>query len=198
MNVPRQSDIRRRTQETDISLLLVIDGAGKSTVSTGIPFMDHMFTALARHGYFDLTVQAKGDLEVDAHHTIEDLGLVLGQAIREALGERRGIQRFGAACVPMDDALARVVLDLSGRPYLAYRLRHEGRVVGGFDARLMREFFQAVANAGGITLHIDLLAGEELHHIYEAVFKAFGRALDAATQLDPRCQGVPSTKGVLA
>jgi imidazoleglycerol-phosphate dehydratase len=198
MKMPRQSDIRRRTQETDISLLLMIDGAGKSTVSTGIPFMDHMLGAMARHGYFDLNVQAKGDLEVDAHHTIEDLGLVLGQAIREALGERKGIQRFGAACVPMDDALVRVVLDLSGRPYLAYRLRHEGRLVGGFDARLLREFFQAVVNAGGVTLHIDLLAGEEMHHIYEAVFKAFGKALDAATQLDSRCQGVPSTKGVLA
>jgi imidazoleglycerol-phosphate dehydratase len=175
-----------------------VDGSGASTVKTGVPFLDHMLDAMARHGYFDLVVQAKGDLAVDAHHTIEDVGLALGQAIRKALGERQGIQRFGAACIPMDDALARVVLDLSGRPCLAYRVRHEGCTVGGFDARLLREFFQALVNTGGITLHIDLLAGEEIHHIYEAVFKAFGRALAAATQRDPRCQGVPSTKGVLA
>lgn len=194
----RQSQVTRKTRETDISVTLVLDGTGRAEVSTGLPFMDHMLSAMARHGYFDLTVMAKGDLEVDAHHTLEDLGLVLGQAIREALGDKVGIQRYGSAYVPMDDALARAVIDLSGRPFLGYRVRSESRTVGGFDVRLFQEFFQALVNAGGITLHLDLEAGEEVHHIFEALFKAFGRALDAAVRLEPRCQGVPSTKGSLA
>ena len=197
MPTPRQCEVRRSTNETKIALDLVLDGTGIAVVETGIPFMDHMLTAFARHGYFDLRVKATGDLEVDAHHTIEDLGIVLGQAIREALGDKAGIARYGTAYVPMDEALARVVVDLAGRPGLGFRVRQVSSTVGGFDVRLIREFFQALVNAGGITLHLDLIAGEEAHHIYEAVVKAFGRALDAATALEPRCQGVPSTKGSL-
>jgi len=197
MKATRQSAIQRTTRETAISVDLVLDGSGQSSVATGLPFMDHMLTAFARHGYFDLTVKANGDLQVDAHHTLEDLGLVLGEALREAVGIKKGIRRFGSAFVPMDDALARVVIDLSGRPYLGYRVKTEAREVGGFHTRLIREFFQALANTAGVTIHIDLLAGEEVHHVFEAVFKAFGRALDDATRAEPRCQDVPSTKGTL-
>ena len=197
MPTPRQSAVRRDTKETAIAVEFVIDGAGVAAVETGLPFMDHMLTAFARHGYFDLHVHATGDLQVDAHHTVEDLGIVLGQAIREALGAKVGIARYGTAYVPMDESLARAVVDLAGRPCLGFRVRQVAATVGGFDARLIREFFQALVNAGGITLHLDLIAGEEAHHVYEAVFKAFGRALDAATAFEPRCQGVPSTKGTL-
>ena len=193
----RKAEIKRTTNETRISLSLVLDGSGQSSIRTGLPFVDHMLSAFARHGFFDLEIEANGDLEVDAHHTIEDLGLVFGQAIVQALGDKAGIKRYGWAFVPMDEALARVALDLSGRPCLGYRVQPEHVEVGGFSARLFREFFQAMANTGAITMHIDLLAGEEVHHIFEAIFKAFGRALDQATQLDPRCTGVPSTKGVL-
>jgi imidazoleglycerol-phosphate dehydratase len=193
----RQSEVRRATRETDIVVRLGLDGAGTATAATGLPFFDHMLQALARHGYLDLEVRAKGDLEVDAHHTLEDVGLVLGQALREALGDKAGIRRFGTAYVPMDEALARVVIDLSGRPFLAYRVRQTAAAVGGFDARLLREFFQAFVNAGGFALHVDLITGEEMHHISEAVFKACGRALGDAVALDPRCRGVPSTKGSL-
>jgi len=194
----RKSEVARTTKETDISVAFGLDGSGKAEVSTGVPFMDHMLTAFARHGYFDLRVQARGDLQVDAHHTMEDLGLTLGQALREALGDKAGIRRFGATCVPMDDALARAVVDLSGRPYLGYRIRCEARTAGGIDVRLFQEFFQALVNTAGITVHLDLLAGEEVHHSLEAAFKAFGRALDTAVQAEPRCSGVPSTKGVLS
>lgn len=193
----RQSDAKRATRETDIRVQLSLDGVGESSVETGLPFLDHMLCAFARHGHVELTVTAKGDLEVDAHHTMEDLGLVLGRAIREAVGDKAGISRFGAALLPMDDALARVVVDLSGRPYLGYRLHVQSDLVGNIPVRLFREFFQALVNEAGLNLHVDLLAGEEEHHIFEAVFKAFGRALDQAFQLDPRCTGVPSTKGVL-
>jgi imidazoleglycerol-phosphate dehydratase len=198
MSVPGQADYTRTTKETDITVSLVLDGRGQAEVTTGVPFMDHMLDAFARHGFFDLRVAAKGDLQVDAHHTLEDLGLVLGEVLRRAVGDNAGLTRFGAAVVPMDEALARVVLDLSGRPCLAWRVRHDGRPVGGVDARLFREFFQALTNSAGLTLHVDLLAGEELHHCYEAIFKAFGRALDAATRPEPRAAGqVPSTKGSL-
>jgi imidazoleglycerol-phosphate dehydratase len=193
----RQADIQRKTRETDIQLQLDLDGQQPICVETGLPFLDHMLEAFARHGRFGLTIDATGDLEIDAHHTIEDLGLVLGDALREALGDKSGIVRFGTAYVPMDEALARVSLDLSGRPCLAYRLTSPAVEVGGFHSRLFREFFQAFVNRGGVTLHIDLLAGEEVHHAFEAVFKAFGRALDQATALDPRSTGVLSTKGVL-
>lgn len=197
MSNQRKSEVRRVTKETDILVRLALDGNGAAQVQTGLPFADHMLDALARHGYLDLDIRATGDLQVDAHHTLEDLGLALGQALREALGDRSGIRRFGAAYVPLDEALARVVIDLSGRPFLAFRVRHSAPAVGGIDARLFREFFQAFANAGGLALHIDLVTGEEMHHIYEAVFKACGRALGDAVALDPRCRGVPSTKGSL-
>jgi len=193
----RQANIKRATRETDIQVQFSLDGPAPVRVSTGLPFCDHMLEAFARHGSFGLEIAAKGDLEVDAHHTLEDLGLVLGDALREAVGDKAGIARFGTAYVPMDEALARVCLDLSGRPCLAYRLDSPAVEVGGFHSRLFREFFQAFVNRGGVTLHIDLLAGEEVHHAFEAVFKAFGRALDQATRLDPRSTGVLSTKGVL-
>jgi len=193
----RNATVERATTETRITVRLGLDGSGAADVETGLPFMDHMLTAWARHGCFDLDVQAHGDLEVDAHHTLEDLGLVLGQALREALGDKRGITRFGSAAIPMDEALARVVLDCSGRPWLGYAVQPDTREVGGFNVRLLREFFQALVNASGLTLHIDLLAGAEVHHIFEAVFKAFGRALDQACAPDPRYPDIPSTKGTL-
>ena len=193
----RKANVKRKTRETYNCLALGLDGTGAAKVDTGLPFLDHMLQAMAKHGYFDLNIITKGDLEIDAHHTIEDLGLTLGQAISEAVGDKCGIRRYGSAHVPLDEALARVVIDLSGRPHLSYNVGFDDRQVGGFDARLFHEFFQALANAGGITLHIDLLAGEEIHHIFEAVFKAFGRALDEATSFDLRCTGIPSTKGAL-
>jgi imidazoleglycerol-phosphate dehydratase len=192
----RKASVTRETQETRIRLELVLEG-GEVSVNTGLPFLDHMLEALARHGHFGLSVVAQGDLDVDAHHTIEDLGLVLGRALKEALGDKQSIRRFGAAYVPMDEALARAVVDLSGRSHLAYRVTPPNAVCGGFDARLFHEFFQALANAGALTLHLDLLAGAEVHHAFEAIFKAFGRALDQAVAHDPCSTGVPSTKGVL-
>ena len=192
----RKASVTRETRETRIRLELVLEG-GEVSVDTGLPFMDHMLGALARHGHFGLCIVAQGDLNVDAHHTIEDLGLVLGRALREALGDKQSIRRFGAACVPMDEALARAVVDLSGRPYLAYRVTPPNSVCGGFDSRLFHEFFQALTNAGALTLHLDLLAGAEVHHAFEAMFKALGRALDQAAAHDPCSPGVPSTKGVL-
>jgi imidazoleglycerol-phosphate dehydratase len=188
--------VTRETRETRIRLDLVLEG-GDVRIATGLPFFDHMLEAFARHGQFGLVLAAQGDLGVDAHHTLEDVGLVLGRALKEALGEKKGIRRFGAACVPMDEALARAVVDLSGRPCLAYRVTPPNSVCGGFDSRLFHEFFQALANAGGLTLHLDLLAGAEVHHAFEAIFKAFGRALDQAAAVDPCSTGVPSTKGVL-
>lgn len=192
----RTSSIARETRETQIRLSLCLEG-GEVRVDTGIPFLDHMLTAFGRHGHFGLILEARGDLAIDAHHTIEDIGLVLGRALREALGEKKGIRRFGAAYVPMDEALARVVIDLSGRSALAYRVIPPNSVCGGFDSRLFHEFFQALANTAGMTLHLDLLAGAEVHHAFEAVFKAFGRALDQAAAVDPCSTEVPSTKGVL-
>lgn len=193
----RTAQIKRETRETSIRIRLDLDEAGESVIQTGVAFVDHMFEAFARHGRFGLRVEARGDLEVDAHHTLEDLGLVLGQALKAALGDKAGIGRFGAACIPMDEALIRAVIDLSGRPFLAYRVLPPSPQVGGIDPRLFREFFQAFVNAGGVTLHLDMLAGEENHHIIEAVFKAFGRALAQAVRLEPGGAGVPSTKGVL-
>lgn len=188
---------RRETRETQIEVMIDLDGPGVSQISTGLPFMDHMLEAFARHGYFGLTVQASGDLEIDAHHTMEDLGLVLGTAVREALGTRESIARYGAAFVPMDEALARCVVDISGRPHLAYEVVPQEAVAGGISLRLFREFFQALVNSASLTLHIHLLSGVEAHHCLESVFKAFGRALDAAVHTDSRCDGVPSTKGML-
>ena len=193
----RKASVARETKETAVTVDLGLDGSGQASVATGLPFMDHMLGALARHGHIDLTIQARGDLDVDAHHTMEDVGLVLGQALREALGDRQGIRRFGASRVPMDEALARVVIDISGRPCLVYNVRTDASEAGGMHVRLFREFFQALVNTSGLTVHIDLLAGAEVHHCLEAVFKAFGRALADAAAVDPRHPGVPSTKGRL-
>lgn len=194
---PRTGIVTRKTAETDIELQLVLDGEGHADVETGIGFFDHMLTAFARHGLFDLTVRVDGDLHVDGHHTVEDTGLCLGRALYEALGDKAGIQRFGSAYVPMDDALVLAALDLSGRPYLAYDLTPAGRI-GQFDAVLTEEFFRAFSTTGGVTLHMRELAGKNEHHIVEAAFKAVARALRDAVAYDPRVKGVPSTKGMLA
>jgi imidazoleglycerol-phosphate dehydratase len=193
----RKAEKQRNTLETKISGRLLIDGSGKSEISTGIAFFDHMLDSFARHGGFDLTLSAQGDLDVDAHHTVEDTGLVLGTLLKDALGERRGIQRFGSAYVPMDEALARVVVDISGRPHLSYHVDLEPLMTGGMNVMLFREFFQAFANSAGITLNVCLVSGDEPHHAMEAVFKALAKALDGATRVDPRSDDVPSTKGTL-
>lgn len=193
---PRRGEVQRRTAETDIKLVLDLDGQGRAQVETGIGFFDHLLAALARHGTFDLEVHCQGDLHVDGHHTVEDTGLCLGQALRKALGDKAGIRRFGHAYVPLDEALVLAAIDISGRPYLAYDLAPSGRV-GEFDAELGEEFFRAVVNTAGITLHLRQLAGRNSHHILEAGFKAFVRALRDAVALDPRVVGVPSTKGVI-
>jgi imidazoleglycerol-phosphate dehydratase len=193
----RRAEVTRTTTETDISLTLDLDGKGVADVVTGIGFLDHMLTLLAHHGGFDLTVRADGDLDVDGHHTVEDIGLALGQALREALGEKRGIRRYGSFLLPMDEALAMVALDLSGRPYFAHDLQLSGVRVGAFDAGLTPHFFRSLATQCGMTLHIRLLAGSDAHHIVEAVFKAFARALAEACELHGRDDEVPSTKGTL-
>jgi imidazoleglycerol-phosphate dehydratase len=191
-----KSKIHRQTRETEVTLKLELDGRGQAQIDTGIPFLDHMLQLFTAHGYFDLTVKAVGDLEVDQHHTVEDIGICLGKAIREAIQQRPGLRRFGEARVPMDEALAQVTVDLSNRPYL--HLEAQLFAGGaGLDPQLLKEFWRAVAIHGGLTLHITVPYGENTHHILEAVFKAAGRALDVATQLEPRAQGVPSTKGVL-
>ena len=195
----RRGEVRRKTNETEISVVLDLDGSGKVDVKTGIGFFDHMLQALAWHAYYDLQVSAVGDLHVDAHHTVEDVGIVLGQALSRALGERRGIRRYGQATVPLDDALARAVVDVSGRPYLAFHADPPTwQKLGDYDVALTPEFFRALATHGGLTLHIDLLRGQNAHHVVEAVFKATARALGEATTVDPRVQGIPSTKGTLA
>ena len=187
----------RKTRETEIETVLNVDGSGKSEISTGIGFMDHMLELFARHGKFDLKIKARGDLEVDAHHTMEDLGLVLGSAFAEALGSKAGIRRYGSFLLPMDESLVLVALDLSGRPYLVYDLVPPVEKVGTLDTALFHEFFQAFCVKGGINLHIKLLAGGEIHHIFEAVFKGLARALEQAASPDPKEKGVPSTKGIL-
>lgn len=194
----RKATIDRKTKETDIKVDFNIDGEGKCRINTRIPFLDHMLDLFARHGLFDLIIEAKGDLEVDYHHTVEDIGIVLGQAITKAVGEKRGIRRYGSALIPMDETLASVALDISGRPYLVYHvpLPRRGKI-REFDADLIEDFFQALVNHSGITLHINLQYGRNIHHIFEAVFKAFARALDAATTIDSRVSGIPSTKGRL-
>ena len=192
----RKAHIERKTKETDISLSIGLDGTGSSEIFTGIPFFDHMLSLMAMHGLLDLILQAKGDLEVDFHHTVEDVGIALGDGIKQALGDGGGIRRFGEALVPMDEALSRVVLDISGRPFLGYRVKARGKTKE-FNLELVESFFKAVADHAGITLHIDVLCGTNRHHIVEAIFKGFGRALDAATSLDERRSGVPSAKGRL-
>lgn len=193
----RQSSVTRRTQETDIELTLCLDGEGKADVHTGIGFFDHMLSALCRFGLVDLQLTCRGDLHVDAHHTVEDVGLCLGQAIGEALADKRGISRLGHAYVPMDEALAFVALDISGRPFLRFDASFTSPMVGAMDTQLAEEFFRAVAVKAGITLHMQLPYGTNDHHKIEALFKAFGRALRDAAAIDPRVKGVPSTKGVL-
>ena len=188
--------VHRQTRETEVELELEIDGRGDAAISTGLPFLDHMLHLFAAHGYFNLKLTARGDLEVDQHHTVEDIGLCLGQAFREALAARPNFRRYGAARIPMDEALARVTVDLSGRPYLNFQVKFPPGPAG-LDPQLVKEFWRAVAVKGGMTLHIEVPYGENTHHIIEAVFKAAGRALDQATQEEPRSPGVPSTKGVL-
>ena len=194
----RAASIERKTRETEISLKLNLDSADPSTVDTGIPFINHMLDLMATHGFMQLVLKGRGDTEIDDHHTVEDLGICLGLALKQALGKKEGISRYGEATVPMDETLARVVLDISNRPFLAYRVNFKKNTTGSFDLGLIKEFFRALAFNAGITLHIDLLSGEEPHHISEAVFKAFGKALDRATRLESRIKGrLPSTKGLL-
>ncbi|MDH3443739.1 MAG: imidazoleglycerol-phosphate dehydratase HisB [Deltaproteobacteria bacterium] len=193
----RSAEVSRKTKETNITINLKLDGMGQAEIDTGMPFFSHMLDSFTRHGLFDIKVKAKGDLEVDYHHTVEDVGLTLGQAFKDALGDKHGIRRFGEASCPLDETLARVVVDLSGRPYLSYNVKIRPGRVGNFDTDLPHEFYAAFANQLGMNLHIDVLRGENPHHIIEACFKAFARAMDLATQLDPRVQGVPSTKGSL-
>ncbi len=193
----RFAEVARTTRETQITIRLELDGTGSSNINTPVPFMNHMLELFARHGFFDLTLEARGDVEVDYHHTMEDLGLTLGEALRRALGDKHGIRRYGAALLPMDEALARVALDLSGRPCLVYAVTPPAAMVKDIDSRLFHEFFQGLAAASGMNLHIDLLRAEEVHHAFEAIFKAFAKALDQAVTPDPRIRGVLSTKGSL-
>ena len=193
----RSAKIDRSTNETQILIELELDGSGKHNISTGIGFLDHMLTHVAVHGFFDLKIKAAGDLAVDAHHTVEDVGICLGVALAEALGDRGGIARYGHAAVPMDEACAAVTLDLSNRPYLVYKTPKLARLAGGFETELAPEFFRAFCQHGGVTLHVHVLYGRNTHHMLEAAFKAWGRALDAATQLDKRRTGIPSSKGAL-
>ncbi|MDJ0389284.1 imidazoleglycerol-phosphate dehydratase HisB [Roseomonas sp. E05] len=195
---PRTADIARSTSETEIRISLGLDGAGHGEIATGIGFLDHMLTALARHGMLDLQVEAKGDLHIDFHHTTEDVGIVLGQAVKRALGDKRGIRRYGHAVVPMDEALAEAAIDISGRPFLAWNVSFPRDKVGAMDTELFEEFFRAFATNAGITLHVVQRAGSNAHHIAEAAFKAVARALRQAVEHDPRAGGaIPSTKGTL-
>jgi imidazoleglycerol-phosphate dehydratase len=193
----RTATIERITNETKIRLSLNVDGSGQTKICTSVPFLDHMLNLFSRHGLFDLEVEACGDIDIDFHHTVEDIGIVLGSAFRQALDDKKGIRRYGHSVVPMDETLASVTVDISGRPYLVYHVQLPKVKIGEFDVELAREFFQAFANQCGLNLHINLHYGDNVHHIIEACFKAFGRAMDVATQLDPRVQGVMSTKGVL-
>jgi imidazoleglycerol-phosphate dehydratase len=193
----RSARIERTTGETSVVVELDLDGAGRTSVETGVPFFDHMLDALGRHSLIDLTVAAKGDLEVDAHHTVEDVGICVGQALARALGDRAGIRRFGSAAVPLDEALVLAAVDISGRGSLTYEVEVPIELIGTFDTTLAREFLTALACNAGMTLHLHEVAGENAHHIIEAAFKAFARALREAVELDPRVVGVPSTKGVL-
>jgi len=193
----RSTKTERKTKETQITAELELDGSGAAEIQTGIPFFNHMLEIFTRHGLFDIKIQAKGDIEVDYHHTVEDVGLTLGQAFKQALGDKQGISRFGEATVPLDEALAQVVVDLSGRPYLAYNVKIRPGRVGDFDTDLPHEFFQALANQLGMNLHMNVSQGENPHHIIEACFKALARAMEKATRMDDRIKGVLSTKGSL-
>jgi imidazoleglycerol-phosphate dehydratase len=194
----RIAEVTRTTKETDLRVRVDLDGRGEARVQTGIGFFDHMLEAMARHGLLDLTVEARGDLHVDGHHTVEDTGIVLGQAIAKALGDRAGIRRYADVLIPLDEAVVQCVMDVSGRPYVSYTIEiPKWQMLGDYDVFLTPEFFRALALNAGLTVHLDLIRGDNPHHIVEAAFKAFARALDGATALDPRVTGVPSTKGML-
>lgn len=194
----RTASITRNTNETQIEIELNLDGTGKADFQTGVPFLDHMLDQITRHGLLDLKIDAKGDLEIDAHHTVEDIGITLGQAVAKAIGDKKGIVRYGHAYVPLDEALSRVVIDFSGRPQLIEEVQYTGKNIGSFETELVHEFFQGFCNHALVTLHIDNLRGRNSHHIVETIFKAFGRALRMAIAIDPRNDGaIPSTKGSL-
>ena len=194
---PRSAEIQRNTAETRIRIELAIDGRGQSSIRTKIPFFDHMLTLFARHGLIDLTVEADGDIEVDYHHTVEDTGIVIGQAVARALGDKRGIRRYGHAYVPMDETLSRVVVDFSGRPFLEYRRPASADAIGGFPFQLLEEFLRAFSVHAGCNLHVEVLYGRDAHHMAESIFKGLAKAVDYACQIDPRVDGIPSTKGSL-
>ena len=193
----RIGTVERKTKETKIVVAVELEGSGKAEIETGMPFFNHMLESFSRHGLFDIKLQARGDLEVDYHHTVEDVGLALGEAFKKALGDKHGIRRFGEASCPLDETLAKVVIDLSGRPYLSYNVKIRPGRVGSFDTDLPHEFYAAFTNQLGMNLHIDVIRGENPHHIIEACFKAFARAMDMATGFDERISGVMSTKGSL-
>jgi imidazoleglycerol-phosphate dehydratase len=193
----RRARVERTTKETTITTSVNLDGSGRAELATGVPFLDHMLDQVARHGMLDLVVEAKGDLHIDAHHTVEDIGITLGQGIKQALGDKAGLTRYGHAYVPLDEALSRAVIDLSGRPGLEYHVAFTRAMIGTFDVDLVHEFFQGFVNHGLVTLHLDNLRGDNAHHQAETVFKAFARALRMAVTPDPRMSGVPSTKGTL-
>ena len=198
MMTQRTASVERNTLETQIQVKLNLDGTGECNLDTGVPFLEHMLDQVARHGLIDLDITAKGDLHIDAHHTVEDIGITLGQAVAQAVGDKKGIVRYGHAYVPLDEALSRVVIDFSGRPGMEYNVKFERSSIGEFDVDLFHEFFQGFINHANVTLHIDNLSGDNAHHIAETVFKAFGRAVRMALDADPRMQGVmPSTKGSL-
>ena len=193
----RTASLKRKTSETEIEIDLNLDGKGSYDISTKIPFLDHMLTQLAKHGLFDLKIKADGDVEIDFHHTVEDVGIVLGKTFKKALKEKKGIRRYGSAYTPLDEALALVVADIAGRPYFVYKVDLPKEKIGEFDVELVEEFFQAFANNCGVTLHIRLIYGNNLHHSVEAIFKAFAKAMDQGTSLDKRVKDIPSTKGSL-
>lgn len=194
---PRTATISRNTRETQIEISLNLDGTGKHSISTGIPFLNHMLEIFSRHSLIDLTVKASGDTDVDAHHSMEDIGIVLGSCIDQALGDRRGIRRYGFMLLPMDEALTRVAIDISGRPYMVYKVNHDRDFIGTFDVRLVEEFFRSVMTQVKMNLHIENIYGDEAHHIVESLFKAFARSMRMAIEPDPRDAGIPSSKGVI-
>jgi imidazoleglycerol-phosphate dehydratase len=194
----RFAELERKTRETSVAIALRLDGSGRSEIRTGVPFLDHMLESFARHGFFDLKVEATGDLHIDDHHTVEDVGIVLGRAFKQALGDRGGIRRFGEATVPLDEALCTAVIDLSGRCYLAYNIRIQEERVGAFQTILVHDFMKAFSDEAGMNLHLNLSSGRNPHHIIEATFKALARAMDQATTVEPRLSGVLSTKGTLS
>lgn len=195
---PRRASVERKTRETNVAVTLKLDGTGESQIGTGVPFLDHMLESFARHGFFDLTVKATGDLHIDDHHTVEDVGIVLGRAFRDALGERAGIRRFGEATIPLDEALCRAVVDISGRSYIAFDVPIAQERVGTFQTTLLGDFMKALSDNVGMNLHLTMLSGRNPHHIIEACFKALARVMDQATTLDPRIAGALSTKGTLS